>query len=79
MSAGEVTIKVLKKRKFRFAELTNCMNESLTNDKFPDTLKLSDTTSFFKKLDANDKANYRPVSILPLVSKVFEKIMHDQL
>ena len=50
MSAGEVTIKVLKKRKFRFAELTNCMNESLTNDKFPDTLKLSDTTSFFKKI-----------------------------
>ena len=27
----------------------------------------------------SDKANYRPVSILPLVSKVFEKIMYDQL
>ena len=26
----------------------------------------------------SDKANYRPVSILPLVSKVFEKIMYDQ-
>ena len=30
-------------------------------------------------MDPSDKANYRPVSILPLVSKVFEKIMYDQL
>ena len=30
-------------------------------------------------MDPTDKANYRPVSILPLVSKVFEKIMYDQL
>ena len=30
-------------------------------------------------MDPSDKANYRTVSILPLVSKVFEKIMYDQL
>ena len=30
-------------------------------------------------MDPSDKANYRPVSILPLVSKVFEKIMYNQL
>ena len=30
-------------------------------------------------MDPSDKANYRPVSILPLVSKVFEKTMYDQL
>ena len=59
--------------------LTNCINGSLTNNKFPDTLKLSDITPVFKKLNPSDKANYRPVSILPLVSKVFEKIMYDQL
>ena len=41
--------------------------------------ELSDITSAFKKLDPSDKANYRPVSILSLVSKVFEKIMYDQL
>ena len=33
----------------------------------------------FKKLDPSDKANYRPVSVLPLLSKVFEKIIYDQL
>ena len=79
MSAGEIPIKILKESTLCFPELTNCINESLTNNKFPDTLKLSDITPVFKKLDPSDKANYRPVSILPLVSKVFEKIMYDQL
>ena len=51
--------------------LTNCINGSLTNNKFPDTLKLSDITPVFKKLDPSDKASYRPLSILPLVSKLF--------
>ena len=32
----------------------------------------------FKKLDLSDKANYRPVNVLPLLSKSFEKINHDQ-
>ena len=79
VSAGEIPIKILKESTFCFPELTNCINESLTNNKFPDTLKLSDIKPVFKKLDPSDKANYRPVSILPLVSKVFEKIMYDQL
>ena len=78
-SAGEIPIKILKESIFCFPELTNCINESLTNNKFPDTLKLSEITPVFKKLDPSDKANCRPVSILPLVSKVFEKIMYNQL
>ena len=48
-------------------------------NKFPDTLKLSDIVPVFKKLDPTDKTNFRPVSVLPLLSKVFEKIMYDQL
>ena len=79
VSAGEIPIKIIKESEFCFPELTNRINESLTNNKFPDTLKLSAITPVFKKLDPSDKANYRPVSILPLVSKIFEKIMYDQL
>ena len=33
----------------------------------------------FKKLDLTDKTNFRPVSLLLLLSKVFEKVMYDQL
>ena len=37
VSAGEIPIKILKESTFCFPELTNCINESLTNNKFPDT------------------------------------------
>ena len=79
VSTGEIPIKILKESTFCFPELTNCINESLTNNKFPDTLKLSEITPAFRKLEPSDEANYRPVSILPLVSKVLEKIMYDWL
>ena len=78
-SAGETSIKILKKSNFRFPELTNCINKSLTDNEFPDTLKISDITTVFKRLEPSGKGNYRTVSILPLVVKVFEKIMYDQL
>ena len=42
---------------------------------FPDSLKLAEITPVFKKKDALDKTNYCPVSVLPIVSKLFEKIV----
>ena len=57
VSADENPIKILKESKFCFPEPTNCINESLTKNKFPDTLKLSDVTPVFKKLNPSDKAN----------------------
>ena len=78
-TAGEIPINVLKNCENCFFDLTNCINEAIRNNKFPDSLKLSDITPVFKKLDPSDKANYRPVSVLPLLSKVFEKIIYDQL
>ena len=55
------------------------MYKAVNENKFPDTLKFSDIVPVFKKLDPPDKTNFRPVSVLPLLSKVFEKIMYDQL
>ena len=43
------------------------------------TLKLSDIISVFEKLNHSNEANYRTVSILPLVSKKIEKVMYDKL
>ena len=42
-------------------------------------MKISNITPVFEKLDPSDKANYRSVRVLPSVSKLFEKIMYDQL
>ena len=69
----------MKNSEFCFSELTKCINKTFNENKFPDTLKLSNIVPVFKKLDPTDKTNFRPVMVLPLLSKVFEKIMCDQL
>ena len=49
------------------------------NKIFPINLKLADISPIFKKDDATLVKNYRPVSVLPVVSKIFVKIMHKQI
>ena len=46
---------------------------------FPDRLKEAQVTPLFKKNDPLDKKNYRPVSVLTNISKVFEKVICEQL
>ena len=55
------------------------MNDSLKTGVFPDPLKLAEIRPIHKKEDPFDKHNYRSISILPLISKVFEKIMYSQV
>ena len=70
-TAGETPTKILKDSAFTFEYLTSCINYTILSGKFPDSLKLSNVVPVHKKKDPTDKCNYRPVSILPLVSKVF--------
>lgn len=53
--------------------LTHVINMSLQTGSFPDSLKHSSITPIFKKGNPTDIENYRPISILPAFSKVFEK------
>ena len=59
--------------------LTNCINHSFVANKLPDELKESEVIPLYKKLDPFQKENYRPVSLLPHVSKVFERIIYKQI
>ena len=54
-------------------------NESLKLSRFPHSMKSANITPVFKKNDRTDKSNYRPVSILPNLSKVFERCIYKQL
>ena len=55
--------------------IQNLFNDSLNQCEFPQELKVADITPIFKKDDPTKVKNYRPISILPVVSKLFEKIM----
>ena len=46
---------------------------------FPEILKHADITPLYKKGKKDIKGNYRPVSILPNLSKIFEKCMFEQM
>ena len=60
--------------------LTEIWNtEVIDNHKFPAELKLADITPIFKALECFLEKNYRPVSIFPVVSKIFKRIMQKQI
>ena len=58
--------------------LTNSINY-IQHSSFPQELNLSEVIPVYKKLNPLQKENYRPVSLLPHVSKVFERIIHKQI
>lgn len=53
----------------------NCVDECV----FPDLMKYSKVIPLFKSGSSSEPGNFRPVSVLPVLSKVFEKIMLNQL
>ena len=57
--------------------VTEMYNDS--NRNFPNSLKLADVTPVHKKEERTMKDKYRPVSILPPISKIFERNMFDQI
>ena len=61
--------------------LTDCINDAIVRENiFPDSLKFADITPVHKKANVTtNKENYRPVSMLPLISKIFELMIYDQL
>ena len=52
--------------------------EILGKKKYPSKLKLADVSPIHKKLQTVLTENYRPISILPVVTKIFERIMDKQ-
>ena len=54
------------------------MNHCLHVCEFPDTMKLADVSSLYKKNDNLKKDNYMPVSVLPSLSKIYERVMGQQ-
>ena len=54
-------------------------NKTVLTGDFPNELKLADFASVFKKENLLKSKNYKPVSVLPVVLKIFEGIIHKQM
>ena len=55
------------------------ISKTLFSNKFPKYLKKTDKAPVFKKDEKFLKTNYRPVSILSTVSKIYERCLYDQI
>ena len=55
------------------------INFTIDTNTFPDKIKLGQIAPIFKKNDPMVKSNYRPVSILPVPSEIYEKVLSEQL
>jgi len=59
--------------------LTIIINQSIRTGIFPSLLKIAKILPLHKKDDPHVFGNYRPIALLPSISKLFEKIMHLQM
>jgi len=54
-------------------------DKSLQDGIFPDNLKIAKVVPIHKSEDKNIVSNYRPISVLPVFSKILEKLMYNRL
>ena len=79
-SSGEISPAIIKlAKKEILIPITNCINKCISIKSFPDELKVADVIPVFKKEDPNNKASYRPISLLPIISKIFERVLFEQI
>ena len=77
---GDIATKIIKDNKDLCSYFISAsFNNAVNNGVFPNELKQADIKPIYKKESRNEKENYRPVSILPNLSKIFERCIYDQL
>ena len=54
-------------------------NQAILTGEYPDILKIARVTPIFKKGNKTEMSNYRPVSILGPINKIFEKLLYKRL
>ena len=76
----DIPVKIIKENKDLISYIVyNNFDNALSSSQSPNGLKYADVTPVFKKDDKSDKSNYRPISILPNLSKIYERIMQNEI
>ena len=77
---GDVPVKLIIINEDIFSTLIfQNFNQSLVNGEFPHCLKQAEVIPVFKNKEKLDKSNNRPVNLLPVISKIYERLMYDQM
>ena len=78
--ADNIPISIIKKTLDLISDpLLSIINLSLSSGVFPDRLKISKIIPIFKSDNASLAQNYRPISILPAFSKIFERAVYNRI
>ena len=76
----QIPAKLLKHASFEIALfISNIISKALDEGTFPNILKKAEVIPVYKKSDKLNESNYRPVSILPILAQVFEKVLAHQI
>ena len=59
--------------------ICNLVNLSMLGGIFPDSLKIAKIIPIFKNGDSSEPSNYRPISLLPFMSKILERVIYTRL
>ena len=79
-TSGEIPIKLLQGSiECILPFVKQLLDDMLETRTFPDLLKLAEVKPVHKRGSTADMENYRPISLLPSLSKVFERMIYDQL
>jgi hypothetical protein len=75
-----ITTKVLKScAQYICIPLAHVINLSFVEGIFPEKLKLSIVKPLFKKGNKQDPSNYRPIALIPVISKILEKAFYTRM
>ncbi|XP_057290348.1 uncharacterized protein LOC130613047 [Hydractinia symbiolongicarpus] len=76
----DIPTKIIKENEDQYLETLHfSVNSAIDLCKYPEFLKRADVTPLFKEKDRSNKSNYRPISILSNLSKIFERCLYRQI
>ena len=78
--SSDIPAKILKQNLDFFSSfILDNVNKSIASSTFTSILKLTDIIQVYKKDSRYEKSNYRPISVLPNLSKIFQNVLYDQI